>query len=124
LAKVAELKQKKLAEPAIYDAVAAPAPTMAKKPEMASDAVNESEIKAALAKLSPEDQKLVESQRLCPVTENRLGSMGAPFKLMIEGEPVFLCCDGCKDEALKDPQATLAKVANLKRVNPLREVTK
>ncbi|HZZ26650.1 MAG TPA: efflux RND transporter periplasmic adaptor subunit [Pirellulales bacterium] len=117
LAKVAELKQKTLAEPAGHDAVAAPAPTMAEKPEIPSDAVKESEIKEALAKLSPEDQKLVESQRLCPVTKNRLGSMGAPFKLMIEGEPVFLCCDGCKDEALKDPKATLAKVAQLKQAN-------
>ncbi|MGV3486482.1 MAG: hypothetical protein ACO1RT_18845 [Planctomycetaceae bacterium] len=72
-------------------------------------------ITAALAKLSPEDREIAEAQRYCAVlTENPLGSMGTPFKLDVNGEPVFLCCAGCKSKALRDPDATLATVARLK----------
>ncbi|HJT30800.1 MAG TPA: hypothetical protein VJ783_01950 [Pirellulales bacterium] len=72
-------------------------------------------IAASLAKLSDEDRKLAEAQRFCAVAEkNRLGSMGKPVKLMIGGEPVFLCCAGCADEAKAHPRETLAKAKELK----------
>ncbi len=67
-----------------------------------------------LAKLSPEDRALVVAQKTCPITGNVLGSMGPPVKVMIDGQPVMLCCDGCKDEATKDSKATLEKLAKLK----------
>jgi hypothetical protein len=76
---------------------------------------DESKIKANLAKLDPADQKLAEEQKFCAVdNENRLGVMGAPFKVMVKDEPVFLCCDGCKKTALADPDKTLAKVKELR----------
>jgi Cu(I)/Ag(I) efflux system membrane fusion protein len=76
----------------------------------------ESEIQTALAKLSPEDRSLAEAQRYCPVlTKNRLGSMGPPVKIMVDDQPVFLCCAACKTKALADPKATLDRVAQLKR---------
>jgi hypothetical protein len=72
-------------------------------------------VQAARAQLSPEDQRLVAAQDYCAVrSKNRLGSMGAPFKLMVKGQSVFLCCDGCQDEALADPAMTLARVKELK----------
>ena len=68
-----------------------------------------------LAKLSEEDRKLVEAQQFCPILpDNQLGSMGVPVKLMIDGQPVFLCCAGCKEQALDKPEETLAKVDELK----------
>jgi hypothetical protein len=74
-----------------------------------------SEITAVRAKLSPEDKALVEAQEWCVIsTEERLGSMGAPIKLDIKGQPVFVCCAGCQKKAKADPDATLAKVAELK----------
>jgi hypothetical protein len=77
----------------------------------------DAKIKAALAKLSEADRKLAEAQRYCPAEpEKRLGSMGAPVKLEVDGKPVFLCCAGCKDHALSDPKATLAAVEKLKKV--------
>lgn len=45
------------------------------------------------------------------LTESRLGSMGMPVKLMIQGRPVFLCCSGCESEALADPVKTLDNAA-------------
>lgn len=81
----------------------------------AAESEGEAEIKAARAELSPEDRKLVDAQDYCPVMpEHRLGGMGAPFKLMIKDQPVFLCCKACKNKALKDPDKTLAKVEELK----------
>jgi hypothetical protein len=78
----------------------------------------EAEIAAELNKLPEDDRREALAQKFCAIeTKNRLGSMDAPFKLMIEGQPVFLCCEGCKEKALADPQATLAKVAELKKAN-------
>jgi hypothetical protein len=97
---------------------AAPKPNADAKGE-AVDAEKEAEIAANMAKLSEEDRKAAEAQKFCAVENgNRLGgSMGVPYKVMIEGQPVFLCCDGCEETALKDPKATLAKVAELKKAN-------
>ena len=73
------------------------------------------EVAGERAKLSPEDRALVDAQEWCAVsTDERLGSMGPPFKLDIKGQPVFVCCKGCKRKAEADPDKTLAAVAALK----------
>jgi hypothetical protein len=75
----------------------------------------EAKIKANLAKLSPEDRQAAEEQKYCAVEEDhRLGSMGAPIKLMIKDKPVFVCCKSCVDDAESHPDETLAKVKELK----------
>lgn len=72
-------------------------------------------VKATLAKLGDADRPLAEAQRFCAVqTHERLGSMGVPLKLDVQGQPVFVCCKGCEKKALGDPVATLARVASLK----------
>ncbi len=72
------------------------------------------EISQSLSELSSEDRALAEQQKYCAVlTENRLGSMGMPLKLMIDGQPVFLCCDGCENEALKNTESTLRMAKKL-----------
>jgi Cu(I)/Ag(I) efflux system membrane fusion protein len=88
-------------------------------PEDESD--REKKVKAGLAKLSADDRKLAEAQKFCPVLQtNRLGSMGTPVKVLLEGQPVFLCCAGCEDKAKADPRKTLQTVERLRkgRVNP------
>lgn len=47
-------------------------------------------------------------------TENRLGRMGAPIKVMVKGETVFLCCKSCVKRAEEDPDKTLETVKRLK----------
>ena len=74
----------------------------------------EGKTRAALAKLSPADRTLAEAQALCPVADEPLGSMGVPIKLSVKGQPVFICCKGCKKDAEKDADETLKKVAELK----------
>ncbi len=78
----------------------------------------EAKIEAALNELPEEERVLAKAQKFCAVAEKgRLGSMGKPYKIEIDGQPVFLCCDGCEKDALKDSQATLAKVEKLKAAN-------
>lgn len=86
--------------------------------DRAADRQSDDEIQVNQAMLSPEDRKVAEAQRFCAVEEeNRLGSMGKPFKLMVKEQPVFLCCKGCQRKALADPDKTLAKVRQLKARN-------
>ena len=102
-------------------------PTTAKNPanqsqnnkaEEKAGAVNEKEISETLAKLSPEDRKLAEEQKFCAVMNHeRLGGMGVPIKLEVKGEPIFVCCSGCKKKALSNPEETLANVAAMKAAN-------
>ena len=76
---------------------------------------DEADIRSVRAELSPEDQQLVEAQDFCPIMpDKRLGVMGAPIKVTIKDQPVFLCCKGCRRKALADPDKTLAKVEGLK----------
>ena len=84
----------------------------------AADASLDPEIAEALAGLNKDDRSLVDSQKYCAImTDSLLGSMGAPLKVEVNGEPVFLCCKGCKTKALRDPEATLATVAKLRGEN-------
>jgi Cu(I)/Ag(I) efflux system membrane fusion protein len=123
-------KEKALANPAStlakvesLKAEAVKTPPQSEKRKEAIENKEEAEIKAAMAELSPEDRRLAEAQRFCVVLgENRLGIMGKPFKVMVEGEPVFLCCEGCKDDALAKPAETVAKVRQLREKS--RSVTK
>src|SRR5205823_13608600 len=70
----------------------------------------EEKIRVALSKLSPADRALAEAQKICPVTDEPLGVMGTPVKVMVKGRPVFVCCKGCDQEALDKPDETLRKV--------------
>jgi uncharacterized protein (TIGR03000 family) len=72
-------------------------------------------VEANLAKLSPDDQELARSQKYCPIQDSMaLGAMGPPTKIMVNGQPVLLCCSACRLAAEKNPEKTLAKVKELK----------
>jgi hypothetical protein len=139
LAKVEELKRTASGSPAAVARKDAPPRDTSDRPagisqEMAQESPSPStaaqggsgpadaEISAGLAKLSPADRQLAEAQRFCAVlADSRLGSMGAPVKLMVEGQPVFICCEGCQSDALAKPAETLTKVKQLKeRHDPAR----
>jgi hypothetical protein len=60
--------------------------------------------------LTEADKVLIEKQKLCLVAEEPLGSMGTPIKLTVKGRDVFLCCEGCREAVLADPDKYLAKL--------------
>ena len=47
------------------------------------------------------DQLRIAVQEICPVTGEKLGSMGAPLKVKVGEEMVFLCCKGCLQQKIK-----------------------
>ncbi|MEW4528160.1 hypothetical protein [Maioricimonas sp. JC845] len=69
-------------------------------------------VAAALAKLSDEDRTLAEEQKICPVGESLLGSMGTPVKVDVNGKPVFICCEHCREPLLEDPDKYLANLSD------------
>lgn len=90
------------------------APAAPASPPTGAGGSESAKVKAAMAKLSPDERKQAEEQLLCPVTDEPLGSMGVPLKIQVKEQPVFLCCKGCIEDAQAHPDKTLAKVAELK----------
>lgn len=88
------------------------------KSESKVEEVMSAEMIAALSDLSPEDRALVEQQKVCPVTELRLGSMGTPKKVDVHGTPVFICCEGCRERLLSESDKYLAKLVAMQNEEP------
>ena len=61
------------------------------------------------------DRPLAQAQKFCPVQKSLLGTMGKPDRIEIDGQPVFLCCAACADDARADPNKTLKQVALFKK---------
>lgn len=70
------------------------------------------DVEAALAKLTPEDRALAQAQKVCVVSKEPLGSMGAPIKVEHNGQVAFLCCDGCRDAFEAEPDKFLAELTS------------
>lgn len=67
-------------------------------------------MRESLAGFSEEDRKSAMKQHFCPVSGEMLGTMGEPKEIEIKGQSVWICCDGCKDQLLADPDKYLAKL--------------
>ena len=74
-----------------------------------------SEDTEGLSGLSAKDRALAEKQRICPVTDELLGSMGTPVKITVKGRTVFLCCKGCEKKIKADPDKYLKKLDKKKK---------
>jgi hypothetical protein len=91
----------------------APATGETTDPAAAVDSATD-EVTAAFASLSEPDRTAALAQKICPVSDEPLGSMGTPLKVTVEGRDVFLCCEGCKKALEEDPQKFLAKLTATK----------
>ena len=86
-------------------------PTAPAAPQSDSgDTAEPAKIKASLASLSTEDRALAEKQKICPVSGEALGTMGAPTKVSVAGHDVFICCKGCEKELTTEPDKYLTKL--------------
>jgi len=52
----------------------------------------------------------VEAQKTCPVTELKLGSMGDPISVQVEGRKVWTCCSACPPKLMAQPGKYLARL--------------
>ena len=68
------------------------------------------DVVASLSELSEADREAALAQKICPVGEQPLGSMGKPPKVTVNGQEVFLCCEGCEEDLRSDPEKYLAKL--------------
>jgi hypothetical protein len=75
-----------------------------------------SKIPVTVASLDKSDRPRIEQQKVCPVSGGRLGSMGAPIKVLVGDQPVYLCCKGCLGKVQGDPELYRQKVAPARRV--------
>jgi Cu(I)/Ag(I) efflux system membrane fusion protein len=55
----------------------------------------------------------VAEQGKCLVTDAKLGSMGDPLPIEVEGKKLWICCSGCEEKLKADPKVYLAKLAPL-----------
>jgi len=85
--------------------------------EKAGDKAAKSDVKlsekeiAGINKLpDAKDRELALAQKVCPISGEHLGGMGAPLKVSADGKTGFLCCEDCKEDFDKDPKAALAKI--------------
>ncbi len=66
---------------------------------------------AELSQLSAHDRALAEEQGMvCPVSDKPLGSMGVPYKVIVNGREVILCCQKGEEEIMANPEKFLAKL--------------
>jgi hypothetical protein len=65
---------------------------------------------AAAVKLTPQELQLVKRQRICPVTNLPLDSMGGPVPLVVQGRKVYMCCKGCEAKLKADPAKYLSRL--------------
>ncbi len=65
------------------------------------------------------DEVAIARQQLCPVSGKKLGSMGRPIKSIVNGKPVYVCCQGCTNALKANPKKYLAKLASF-TPTPLR----
>ena len=66
--------------------------------------VDSSAVEKAIDELPEADQAAARAQKTCPVTNQLLGSMGAPYRVTVNDKMVFLCCQSCEAEIKANPE--------------------
>lgn len=61
------------------------------------------------SKATKADTAAISVQKLCPVMNESLTSMGGAWKVYAKGQPVFVCCKGCIKKVEQNPDFYLAK---------------
>ena len=85
------------------------------------DPFSDPEVILALSTLSESDREAVKRQRLCPVADQILGSMGTPIKIDVKGQAVFVCCDGCSGSLQSEPDKYLEIIENRRRPEKMND---
>jgi hypothetical protein len=67
------------------------------------------------------DQLRAAVQEICPISGEKLGSMGAPIKVKVGKENIFVCCKGCLKQKIKPEHWTTihANVARAQGICPV-----
>lgn len=68
--------------------------------------------KPEVLKTTEIDKEFVAAQKVCPVMDEPLNAMGGPYKTVVEGRVVYLCCPGCAKKLHATPGVYLQKLAD------------
>ncbi|MBI1900491.1 MAG: hypothetical protein HYS13_05175 [Planctomycetia bacterium] len=60
-----------------------------------------------VAQVTERDRDAIGRQKTCPIMGETLGQHGEVVKVLVDGLPVYLCCEGCVDKVKQDPLAVL-----------------
>lgn len=71
--------------------------------------LSEDEI-AQIEKLPAEEQVLALAQKVCPSSDEPLGSMGEPIKVSVGGKTIFACCKGCEEDIQTNFESYITKL--------------
>jgi len=77
------------------------------------------EVRSGVFKVSAEDAPFIAAQKVCPVMDEPLDTMGGPYKVYAAGKAVYICCPGCAKKIAAQPQKYLAILANQGVNSPL-----
>lgn len=80
-------------------------------------------VRWALSELSDEERTLAIAQRICPVTDLQLGSMGVPPQVEVRGEVIYICCEGCRDSLMGNPDKYIARLADARQASSHQAVS-
>ncbi len=78
--------------------------------------VSKAKPQVTLAALDQSDEAGIARQKVCPVTGAALDSMGGPVKVLVGGQPLYLCCKGCLGKVQSAPEAYLRKASQASQV--------
>jgi YHS domain-containing protein len=68
--------------------------------------------KPIVVKATKEDARFVAAQKTCPVMDEPLDAMGGPWKTVVAGRVVYLCCPGCAKKLHANPEVFLEKLTS------------
>lgn len=70
-------------------------------------------VRTEVTQIAADDEAIRENtQQTCPVTGERLGSMGSPIPVTVGGKTIQVCCQGCVAAVKKNPDKYLKIVAS------------
>jgi YHS domain-containing protein len=72
--------------------------------------VTEPKPSVKIVELNERDKDGIVRQKVCPVSGDVLGNMGNPIKVLIDGKPLYLCCEGCVAKVKSNPETYLKKI--------------
>ena len=71
-------------------------------------------IRLVVSAATAADQAAVQAQKRCPVMNTALGAHGAPMKITIGDQSLFVCCRGCVAKVQRRPDFYLQKASELR----------
>ena len=74
-------------------------------------ALSTNDVIVTVAPLTDADRTGIARQAVCPVMGKQLGSHGTPIKLMVEDQPMYVCCKSCISRVRKEPRIYLPNAA-------------